>query len=131
MKHIKKILIIWSCLSLFLGLIYTVFPHREANVSSLLNMLLQLLLFLISLFIFISEPTKRYKFLFLNFSMFFATAILQYIHQFVGQSFLENSRYASVFSFQYSQAAILIFHMRLFFHVNIPKQPHIICKHLL
>jgi hypothetical protein len=105
MKHIKKILIIWSCLSLFLGLIYTVFPHREANVSSLLNMLLQLLLFLISLFIFISEPTKRYKFLFLNFSIFFATAILQFAYQFIGHSVFINFPYASVFSCQYTQAA--------------------------
>ena len=109
MKHIKKILIIWSCISLFLGLIYNVFPHRDASISSLLNELIQILLFLISLFIFISEPTKRYKFLFLNFSIFFATAILQFVHQFVGRSFLTISHFASVFSFQYSQAAIVFF----------------------
>lgn len=109
MKHIKKILIIWSCFSLFLGLIYTVLPHREGSISSLLNILIQILLFLISLFIFISEPTKRYKFLFLNFSMFFATSMLQFIHQFVGHSLLTDSHYASVYSFQYSQAAIILF----------------------
>jgi hypothetical protein len=104
MKHVKIILAIWISLSLLMGFTYSLFPHREASIANLLNILIQLLLFLISFFVFINEPTKRYKYLFLNFSVFFGTSIMQFIHQFIGYSLLSNFRYASVFSFQYSQA---------------------------
>lgn len=109
MKHIKKILIIWGSLILSSGIIYVAFPHREANIAIIFNLIVQSLLFLISLYIFINEPTKRYKYLFLNFSIFFATPFLQYFHQFIGHSIFANNPYASVFSFQYTQSAIIFF----------------------
>ncbi len=109
MKHIKKILIIWISFILLFGIAYVTLPHREAHVAGLLNNIIQSLLFLISLYIFFNEPTQRYKYLFLNFSIFFATAILQYVHQFVGYSIFTSHPFASVISFQYSQASIIFF----------------------
>ncbi len=111
MKHIKKILIIWVSLIITLGAIYIVFPHRESSISSLINIAIQSLLFLISLYIFINEPTKRYKYLFLNFSIFFTTAFLQFLYRFIGYSIFDIDKYpfAIVFANQYSQASIIFF----------------------
>jgi hypothetical protein len=104
----KKIILIWlTLLGIFVACL-ALFPHNEAPVSSYLNRSIQLLLFVISLFIFLKEPNQKAKFIFLNFLVFFSLTTLTFGYEFVGQAFL-TGRYEAHFYYQYVNIAIVLF----------------------
>ncbi|MDI6779265.1 MAG: hypothetical protein QME25_03595 [Bacteroidota bacterium] len=105
---IRKILIIWVVIELLMIIGMITIPNRGINTSSFINLSIQILLFLICLNIFLNEPTKRYKFLFLNFTIFFSTAFLHYILIFVGLSIFTNNTHSVFFFFQYTQSIIAL-----------------------
>jgi hypothetical protein len=101
MKISHKIALLWgSTISVFFCCLYF-FHHRPLLVSSYLNLAVQSLLFLISVFIFSKEPNKKNKFIFLNFFVFFFVSSLQFFYAFVGVALLKDSKYAGHFYIQY------------------------------
>ena len=104
----KKIVLIWvALLGVFVTFI-SVFSHNEAPISSYLNRSAQLLLFIISFFVFLKEPNPKAKFIFLNFVLLFSLSILSFGYEFVGQAFL-TGRYEAHFYYEYLTIALVFF----------------------
>ena len=72
-------------------------PHEEVSTWSILNNSIQLLLFVLCIFIARNEPTRRSKFVFANFALFFGFSILFHIYNFVPG----DLEYVRFFYFQY------------------------------
>ncbi len=109
MKLAKKILLFWACLLAVYGLLLVLFPHRASPLPSLLNRSIQSLLFFISFFIFLKEPNRKHKFIFLNFVVFYFFMILQFGYDFVGVAFFTADKYAGHLFSQYLSIAYILF----------------------
>jgi hypothetical protein len=101
MKISTKILFGWLAIVALYVLALVLFPHRETPLSSFLNRLIQSLLFVISLFIFLKEPQRKSRIIFLNFTACFFFSILSFGYDFVGEAFFKD-KYASHIFFQYT-----------------------------
>ena len=101
MKISRKILLGWLVIIAAYIVALVLFPHRDAPHASYLNRLSQSLLFVISLFIFLREPQRRTKIIFLNFTIYFFFSILSFGYDFVGEAFFRG-KYASHVFFQYA-----------------------------
>ena len=108
MKTSLKILIIWlSIITLSLvGLV--VFPHRETPTVGHINTFIQILLFLITVFIIRKEPNGKNKFIFINFLIYFGLAFFSLLWDFMGISIFTGYKYASHFYFQYTSIAYVL-----------------------
>ena len=103
MKLSKKITILWlSTISLF-SLAYIFLPHSVVSFSAIANNYIQALLFFITLYIFMKEPNKKNKLIFLNFLIFFALSFYANIHNFVGSAIFPGT-FSNFFSFEYHVA---------------------------
>ena len=78
----KKIVLCWLAL-VGASLLSLLLPHEDAPISSLLNNSLQMLLFVVCLFIVKREPTKRNKYIFLNFAILFGFSVLFHFYNFI------------------------------------------------
>ena len=101
MKTSLKILIIWfGIFSLyFAGMMF--FPHRETPTVGHINTFIQILLFLVSIFIIRKEPNPKNKFIFINFLIYFAVAFFSLLYDFMGIAIFPSYKYASHIYFQY------------------------------
>ncbi len=109
MKNSQKILFLWLGLLALYIVCLLIFPHRDSPFSSVMNRSIQSLLFFISLFIFLKEPNRKNKFIFLNFLVFYSLAIIQFGYDFVGISFFTSSKYATHLYAQYFSIAYILF----------------------
>ena len=85
-----------------------IFPHRGTQLESLINGASQSLLFFISFYIFLREPNRKNKFIFLNFVVFFLISFLQYVYSFIGVAFLTEAKYSGHLFAQYSMIAYIL-----------------------
>lgn len=103
MKQVKKVLTLWiATLSLF-AIGFVLFEASILETSALISLSIQMLLFYFSLFIVINEPTRKHKFIFLNFTIFFANPFLQVFNIFGFSNLFFDSAFRSVYIFQYLQ----------------------------
>ena len=103
MKRWKKILLAWFGINLFyLGTLW-LFPHKPVEMASYVSYSLQTLLFLISINIFFLEPTRKNRYIFLNFAVFFLLSVAAHFYLFIGDgaTFFTASKFARFFFDQY------------------------------
>jgi hypothetical protein len=111
MKLSKKIWIIWlvlvSCYGLSLLLLPVgSFPDPLGMSIRFTSYSLQSLLLIICGYIFLKEPAKKNKYLFLNFALFFSLSVLAHLYTFVGtvinaKLFFPDERFAKMVIDQY------------------------------
>ncbi len=101
MKISRKIILGWLAIIATYVIALVIFPHRDTPLASVLNRLIQSLLFVISLFIYLREPQRKSKIIFLNFTTCFFFSILSFGYDFVGEAFFRG-KYASHIFFQYT-----------------------------
>ena len=80
---LRKILISWISLQGVYFLCTFLLPHREVLGATVINRGIQALLFILSVAIYLREPNRKNKFVFLNFTLFFASLLLFEIHDFI------------------------------------------------
>ena len=79
MKPFRSILLLWlGSIAVFAGLLWLL-PHDEVDTPVFLLYSIQWLLFIVLVFIVRSEPIRKNKVIFLNFSLFFALSIPFYL----------------------------------------------------
>ncbi len=101
MKQVKLVLKLWIATLSLLAIGFVLFGTNFPNIPVLISLSIQVLLFYFSLFIVINEPTRKHKFIFLNFSLFFANSFLDILKYFGFFDLLLDSAYGSVYLFQY------------------------------
>lgn len=103
MKKVQKIVLLWAVALVIHGLMYIFLPHSEIDLANNLNKAVQLLLFMLSISVFMNEPTKKNKYIFLNFAFGFSFCVLQFFFDgFIGYAFLGSYRYSSFLFTQYN-----------------------------
>ncbi len=111
MRLSKKILLVWGCLvAVYVGTLQF-FPHQVISFNLFLNRIIQALLLIISIFIFLKEPNRKNKFIFLNFVLFFFVLVLASVQEFVQMAIFtgEGNRYAGFLFGQYAIISYLFF----------------------
>lgn len=101
MKQVKIAVLLWLSNLMLFGFAYIIYKPELPSFIVILGNIVQLLLFYLSLMIFISEPTIKKRFVFLNFSLFFSNVFLQLVYNFGLYHLFLKSKYASVFAYQY------------------------------
>ncbi len=86
-----------------------VFPHEEVSTAAFFNHLSQIALFFVSVWLFLKEPIRSNKFVFLNFILAFFVAILGFADDFIGYSIFTDGKFANILSWQYSSIAFFFF----------------------
>jgi hypothetical protein len=110
MRTYRNIVLLWLGTLAVVGLFFLLFPHYEVRLASFgYNAILSLLFFL-SAHIFIREPNHNYKFIFLNFTLFFSLSFFFQITYFVGRAFLSDFRYASHYFQVFTLLAYIFFY---------------------
>lgn len=109
----KKIFIAWlSILSIFV-LLYTTTGHGEINELSFAVNSLLLLLGLVSLAVFVKEPSRKNKPVFLNFAIFFLLSTASLAYPFVGYSVFTGSQFSPLYFYQYISSGLIVFFLSL------------------
>ncbi len=102
MTAMRKIGTIWlSAVAVFLVLF--LLPHESIKASEFISCSLQMLLFILCIFIIRHEPTSKNKYIFINFALFFSLSIPFYFYNFVGSGtmFFSGEPYARFYMNQY------------------------------
>lgn len=98
----RKLFVIILCLWLGTLALYSislkVFPNVPTPLSGHLNQILQSLLFFVAVFIFVKEPNRKNKYIFLNFILYFLLGVLSFAYDFVGVAFLAGKYSRFLFS---------------------------------
>jgi len=103
-----KIILLWLLiLAVYVGCLQ-LFPHSPAPASAHLNRIIQSLLLVITVFIFLKEPNRKNKFIFLNFLIYFSLCILALVYDFVGKAFYID-KYAKHIFLQYLTMGYVLF----------------------
>ncbi len=115
MKRYHKIILLWLSLAASLAVSIFVLPHKESPVASQINTVVQLLLFVISVYIVIEEPIKKNKFIFANFTCLFGVSFLFHIYNFVGPGalFFADNAFARLYYQQYVSLGFYFFVLAL------------------
>lgn len=103
MNTFLKIVVAWISLILIGAACLTVFPNCHPSYFALALDAVMLLMGLVSLWIFLKEPSKSNKPIFLNFSVFFFLSLLSFGFKFVGFAFLTKDQWIPFYVFQYLQ----------------------------
>lgn len=103
MKQVKKVITFWIATLFVIAISFVFFETTVPDIPVLISLSIQVLLFYFSLFIFINEPTRKHKFIFFNFTLFFSNSFLQVLNHLGILSLLHNSTFSSVYVFQYLQ----------------------------
>ncbi len=107
MKIVPKILISWlSIVTLMTGAVL-LFPHNPLSNSTVINLLSQSLLMVISFFLLKLQPKNDNKYIFLNFFLFFLTCVPATVYFFVGKSLFTQYKFANHLFFQYYSATFV------------------------
>jgi hypothetical protein len=107
MKTSLKIFYLWFATIVLFALSLLFLPHTPVHPASFLNNAVQVLLFYISLFIFLKETNRKKKILFFNFMVFFSLSFYAHIHNFVGTVLFTGNVYANFISYEYHVAAFI------------------------
>jgi hypothetical protein len=99
MRATSKAFYIWLLLECGY-LVSLLLPHDQVTVPAFLAYSMQSLAFVLCIFIARNEPVKKNRFIFVNFSLFFAVSILFHMYQFVGKIF-PNEPFAKMYFNQY------------------------------
>lgn len=83
MPYLKKIPIVWLGFQIAYGVAYFIFPHSDVPVPAFLNRLIQSLLLLVAVFVATKEPSRKNRFVFVNFAAFFLALVLCYADDFI------------------------------------------------
>lgn len=83
----KKLLLIWVLSEVVFLASLVVFGHGEISAFAVISNSIQWLLFLLCVTIFLHEPIRKNKYIFLNFSFFFSVSILFHVYNFLGDRF--------------------------------------------
>jgi hypothetical protein len=102
-KRWKKILAGWLGVNLVYVLTLLIMPHKPIELASFASYSLQTLLFIISVYIFRFEPTKKNRYIFLNFAILFSLSIIAHFYSFIGPEtlFYSGDKWARFFVDQY------------------------------
>lgn len=101
MKQVKKVLTLWIATLFAITIGFIFFDATIPNIPVLISLSVQVLLFYFSLFIVLNEPTRKHKFIFLNFTIFFANSFLDILKYFSFYNLFFDSAFISVYVFQY------------------------------
>ena len=112
MKIVSRILLAWLFIVALMTGAILLFPHIAISNSTMINLLSQALLMVISFALVKLQPKNNNKYVFLNFMIFFLTFIPATIYFFVGKAMLTNFKFASHLFFQY-YSAVFIFALAL------------------
>jgi hypothetical protein len=97
MKRHKRILFAWFVVTLmYLGMI-AFLPHREIPLASFISYAVQTLLVIVSACIFVAEPTRKNRYIFLNFAVLFSLcSVPAHLINFIGPGgvFFTSDQYA-------------------------------------
>jgi hypothetical protein len=108
MKLSGKIIVAWAAILGAYLVSLEIFAHANTPLSGHLNQLIQLLLLVIAVFIFMKEPNKKNKFIFLNFSLYFCLSVASFVYDFVGFAFL-SGKYARFLFAEYLMVGYVFF----------------------
>jgi hypothetical protein len=102
-KRWKRILAGWLGVNLIYLLTLLIMPHRPIELASFASYSLQTLLFIISIYIFRLEPTRKNRYIFLNFAILFSLSIIAHFYSFIGPDtlFFSTDKWARFFVDQY------------------------------
>jgi hypothetical protein len=84
MKRYQKIIVLWLLAIATMAISIFSLPHTIAPVASQINTVVQLLLFVVAIYIVIEEPITKNKFIFANFACLFGTSLLFHLYNFIG-----------------------------------------------
>lgn len=104
----RKILLSWVSIIVAFMTAYFSFDHSVMNLLSIVVNILLLLLGIISLMVFVREPNKKNKAVFLNFSIFFLLSIGNLVYPFIGNSILPGNQFAALYFYQYVPSGLTI-----------------------
>lgn len=108
MRQSAKIIAIWLFALFVYFTFLVIYSPLTSPISGHVNQMIQLLLFLITIFIIKKEPNKKNRFIFINFAIFFSLSIFS-----LGFDFIDNNlfveKYSKHFYFQYVLIAYVIF----------------------
>jgi hypothetical protein len=102
----RKIILIWILVQVVFFGSLQLFDHASVDIGPVIYNGLNLLLFILSVFLTVHESQTRTKLLFLNFSLFFGLSMYYYLSPFIGHALFTHSRFAYFFSFQYIRSGL-------------------------
>ncbi len=102
MRFMKKAIVLWVGSQLISLVALWLFDHRAFSIATLFNRGIQTALLFLSYYIYKNEPSRKNKFIFLNFVIVFTVSLAYYLYDFVGVAFLKESKYAAHFLNQYT-----------------------------
>src|SRR5260221_7170385 len=95
MKHEIRILIIWIA-ALVLMRLLLLFPHRDVNPIALINVSLQVLLFILCVDIALHSTTSQ-EYVYVNFALFFGFSVMLLASSFVGEALFHDEVYSRLY----------------------------------
>ncbi len=114
MRFGSRILLLWASGVAASVISLIVFPTAGAITPSIfLSYSLQLLLFIISIYIARHEPTRKNRLIFINFALFFSTSVLFHLYNFLGVSILPNIPYLRFYFTQFVALSTYFFLLAL------------------
>jgi len=87
MVRLRSILFIWVIAVSAFGLSLWLIPNGGLAIATFISYCLQLLLFMLSVAVVRNEPTRKNKYIFLNFSFFFSISIFFHAYNFIEEPF--------------------------------------------
>ena len=99
MRHEIKIILYWLAMTAAVRLLLFL-PHREIEPIGLINVSLQLLLFVVSIDI-ARNSVFAQKYVFVNFSVFFGIIVPLLLGAFIGTTLFLDDPYAGTFYYLY------------------------------
>jgi hypothetical protein len=108
MKLLTKISIMWIATLAIYFLGVNIYPSASSPISGHINQFIQLLLFIISIFIAYKEPNRKNRFIFLNFAIYFSLCFISFGYDFMGKAFFV-AKYSRHLYFQYMTIAYIFF----------------------
>jgi hypothetical protein len=84
-------------------------PHNDVEFASIASNSIQLLLFIVSIYLVKHENVKKTKFIFMNFAGWFSLAILAHLSRFVGTLLFTGEPLARLLYYQYISEAAYVF----------------------
>ena len=109
MKNSHRTLIVWVSILIVYFIAAIALPHDTVTFARVLNRSIQTLLFSISFFIFLKEPARNNKFIFLNFAISFAICVAQFANEFIGTAFFSVQKYSNFIFNQYNTIGVFLF----------------------
>jgi hypothetical protein len=111
----KKVLTIWLLVLLAFAGSFLLLPFKPTTLACVITSGVQLLLFLLSLFIVRQEPIQKNKFIFLNFAVLFSGSFMFHIYNFIGPGtvFFTEDPFARLYFQQYISLGFYFFVLAL------------------